>query len=186
MGWFSKKPEKSPSEEQYVTPVKPVAAQMRKLTKDELLDIAAAALDAKNFHYSRNEEKQFIDFGITLSTCKKMGSVRVFIFPVNEKGLLTYAVCPQKVDEEDRVNVMEYITRANYGLRLGNFEMDLRDGEVRYKTYLELQSDTPPMKVVDLNIAMSYVMLEKYGNGLLKVMFGAASPADAIKEAEAD
>lgn len=27
----------------------------------------------------------------------------------------------------------EFLTRANYGLVFGNFEMDMHDGEIRYK-----------------------------------------------------
>ncbi|MBR5288141.1 MAG: YbjN domain-containing protein [Clostridia bacterium] len=186
MGWFGKKTEKP--EEYRVTPaepVKPLRPEERTFTKQELLDIAAEALDAKNFHYNRNEEKEYIDFKITLSTCKKMGSVRVIIIPNNNNAIATYAVCPQNADESERAAVMEYITRANYGLRVGNFEMDLRDGEVRYKTYLQMQSDVPPLKTVDRYIALSYLMLEKYGNGLLSVMFGVTSPEEAVKAAEA-
>ena len=41
---------------------------------------------------------------------------------------------PTHVREDKRDVVCRYITRANYGLRNGNLEMDLDDGEVRYKT----------------------------------------------------
>lgn len=34
---------------------------------------------------------------------------------------------------------MEYITGANYGLRNGNFEMDVEDGEIRYKVYVNVK-----------------------------------------------
>jgi len=189
MGWFGKKTEKS---EEYrvtpaepVAPVKPLRPEERTFSKAELLDLVAAALDAKNFTYNRNEEKEFIDFKITLSTCKKMGAVRVIVIPNTNNAIATYAVCPQNADEDERAAVMEYITRANYGLRIGNFEMDLRDGEIRYKTYLQMQSDVPPMKTVDRYISLSYLMLEKYGNGLLSVMYGVSSPEEAVKAAEA-
>ena len=190
MGWFSKKSEK---EEEYrvtpampATPAKPARPEERTFTKAELLDLAAAALDAKNFTYNRNEEKEFIDFKLTLSTCKKMGAVRVVIIPNTSNAIAFYAVCPQNADESERAAVMEYITRANYGLRIGNFELDLRDGEIRYKTYLQMQGDVPPAKTVDRYLSLSYLMLEKYGNGLLSVMFGVSTPEEAIKAAEGD
>ena len=188
MGWFSKKTERE--EEYRVTPAEPVAPvtparpEERTFSKDEMLDFAAAALDAKNFTYNRNEEKGYIDFKVTLSTCKKMGAVRVIILPNDSNAIATYAVCPQNADESERAAVMEYITRANYGLRIGNFEMDVRDGEIRYKTYLQMQSGVPPMKSVDRYITLSYLMLEKYGNGLLSVMFGVSTPEEAVKAAE--
>ena len=190
MGWFSKKPERK--EEDYrvtpaepVAPVRPAQAEERDFSKAELLDFVAAALNAKGFTFNRNEEKEFIDFKITLSSCKKMGAVRVVVIPNTNNAIATYAVCPMNADESERAAVMEYITRANYGLRIGNFEMDLNDGEIRYKTYLQMQGRVPPTKTVDRYISLSYLMLEKYGNGLLSVMYGVSTPEEAIKAAEA-
>ena len=41
--------------------------------------------------------------------------------------------------EEMRVPMAEFLTRANYGLRIGNFEMDFEDGEVRYKSSVDFE-----------------------------------------------
>lgn len=56
--------------------------------------------------------------------------------------LLFYALAPFKVPEDARMAVAEFITRANYGMRIGNFELDLRDGEVRYKSSLDFEGAT--------------------------------------------
>src|SRR5260221_4823931 len=45
-----------------------------------------------------------------------------------------YSFYAVKAPESKRVTAMEYVTRANYGLFIGNFELDMSDGEVRYKT----------------------------------------------------
>jgi len=37
--------------------------------------------------------------------------------------------------------VAEFINRANYGIIIGNFEMDFADGEIRYKTSIDVQGD---------------------------------------------
>ena len=34
--------------------------------------------------------------------------------------------------EIKRQDIAEYLTRANYGMVMGNFEMDYSDGEIRY------------------------------------------------------
>ena len=36
--------------------------------------------------------------------------------------------------------MMKYLTLANYGVVNGNFEMDLSDGEIRYKSYVDARS----------------------------------------------
>src|SRR5438105_2189180 len=45
--------------------------------------------------------------------------------------LVFYSICPMSAPEAKRARVVEYITRANYGLIIGNFEMDVDDGEIR-------------------------------------------------------
>lgn len=47
-----------------------------------------------------------------------------------------YGVLPERVPAERRAAVAELLTRINYGLILGNFELDLDDGEVRFKASL--------------------------------------------------
>ncbi len=47
--------------------------------------------------------------------------------------LVIYAYAPIKVLPETRLMAAEYLTRANYGMFIGNFELDFNDGEVRYK-----------------------------------------------------
>ena len=51
--------------------------------------------------------------------------------------VVIYSVCPFNVPEELRRRMAEFLTRANYGLVIGNFELDLDDGEVRYKTSID-------------------------------------------------
>src|SRR3954467_14939357 len=53
---------------------------------------------------------------------------------VDLEQFIFYVVMPVRAPAQMRLAVAEYITRANYGLRIGNFEMDFDDGEVRYKS----------------------------------------------------
>jgi hypothetical protein len=60
---------------------------------------------------------------------------------VDLEQFLFYVVAPAKAPEAARMAVAEFITRANYGLRIGNFEMDFSDGEVRYKSSIDFEGD---------------------------------------------
>ncbi|MCL4505190.1 MAG: YbjN domain-containing protein [Chloroflexi bacterium] len=54
---------------------------------------------------------------------------------LEEQGIaLFYSIAPINVPAQKRQVVAEYLTRVNYGLLLGNFEMDFEDGEVRCRT----------------------------------------------------
>jgi len=46
---------------------------------------------------------------------------------------LIFTVAPVVIPEEHRLKMAEFISRANYGLILGNFEIDFLAGELRFK-----------------------------------------------------
>lgn len=52
-----------------------------------------------------------------------------------------YSLCPIEIPEAQRLSVMEYITRVNYDLPIGNFELNLDVGEVRFKTSIDVEGD---------------------------------------------
>lgn len=87
---------------------------------------------------------------------------------------------PMHVPVVRRLAMAEFLTRANFGLRIGNFEMDMRDGQVRYKTSIcvgdcPFSSDfmTPLMQI-------SLSTTTRYMPGLIAVVHENAQPEQAI------
>jgi hypothetical protein len=82
---------------------------------------------------------------------------------VEEKDLvLLYSIAPQRVPEERRVDVSAFLTRANYGLADGNFELDFDDGEVRYKTVLHVDGEELDGLLVKRAVRANGLALETY------------------------
>ena len=92
------------------------------------------------------------------------------IFPVLLYAREPYLVClaryPKEVPDERRLEVAEYLHRANYGLLLGSFEMDYDRGEVRYRTALLSEGEQPAYGVLDRYIQMPAAMLDRYAAGM--------------------
>jgi hypothetical protein len=80
--------------------------------------------------------------------------------------------------------VAEFITRANYGLRIGNFELDFRDGEVRYKSSLDFEGETLTPGLVKFAIYPAVQTMDRYLPGLMGVIYGHKPRAEAIAEVE--
>lgn len=78
----------------------------------------------------------------------------------------------------------EFITRANYGMVLGNFEMDLSDGEVRYKTYFDAQGFELTRKTIETHVFANLATFDRYNAGLMAVAFGEIDPKTAIAKIE--
>lgn len=94
-----------------------------------------------------------------------------------------YSVYPLKVPKHKRMAAAEYLTRANYGLLVGNFEFDFRDGEIRFKTSVDAEElDIAPLikRLVYTNIMMA----DKYFHSLMQVIYSDIDPKLAIEQAE--
>ncbi|MFT7520713.1 MAG: hypothetical protein ACI9MC_002864 [Kiritimatiellia bacterium] len=52
----------------------------------------------------------------------------------DDTRVMFYSILSNNVPEAKRGVVSELLSRANYGMILGNWEIDFADGEVRYKT----------------------------------------------------
>jgi hypothetical protein len=102
----------------------------------------------------------------------------------SQEQFVYYSVAPINTPAERRAAMAEFVTRANYGMIIGNFEMDFGDGEVRYKTSIDVEGSelTPALarQVVYANVAM----MNRYYSGILAVAFGGAEPAAEIARIE--
>jgi hypothetical protein len=99
--------------------------------------------------------------------------------------IVFYSVAPVVIPPEKRLAVAEFITRANYGLIIGNFEMDFQDGEFRYKTSLDLEGVVPVPALFAPLVYANVATMDRYLPGLMAVLYGSAAPAGAIDQVEA-
>ncbi len=95
-----------------------------------------------------------------------------------------YSVSPLKVPEEKRMEVSEYITRANYGLFIGNFELDFSDGEVRYKTSISFDQVKLTDHFIQPIVYINVLTMGQYLPGLSGIIYGNLSPEEAVSLAE--
>jgi hypothetical protein len=95
-----------------------------------------------------------------------------------------FSVLPVSVPEEKRTAVAEFLTRANFGMELGNFEMDFEEGDVQFRTSIDIEGGDLTPKMIQ-NIAYSNVVVaDQYLPGLVMVLEGDASPVEAITKVE--
>lgn len=89
-----------------------------------------------------------------------------------------------KVPELFRGMVAEFICRANYGMKIGKFEMDFRDGELRFHTSSAFLTGVLPDEVIRRVFGTNFVIADKYYPAFMKVLYGGYTPEDAIDEVE--
>jgi hypothetical protein len=98
--------------------------------------------------------------------------------------ILIYSMYPIRVPALRLQAISELLARANYGMTLGNFELDWKDGEVRLKTSLDLAGDTWSERMFEKIFSTNLGTANRYMAAIYGVAFGDVSPQLAIEVAE--
>ena len=113
------------------------------------------------------------------------GDYKGVFFAREEQQIATlFVLLPVKVPEGRRKEVMEYLTRANFGLSIGNFEFDMDDGEIRYKISIDVEGGTLACSMVSNMLNAAFSTVDRYYPGLMSVIYGNGIPAAVVREAK--
>ncbi|MCP2729201.1 YbjN domain-containing protein [Symplocastrum sp. BBK-W-15] len=93
-------------------------------------------------------------------------------------------MCPISAPESKRLAIAEFITRANYGMMIGNFELDFSDGEIRYKTGIDVEGDKLTSALINHLVYANLTMMDEYLPGIRAVIENNVFPQDAIAQIE--
>ena len=145
-----------------------------------LADALRDILDGAGIKSTFEERAEFGVFTVRMKLSCKLQSAQVLVL-VREDNFSALATIPLSADETTRLAVAEYLTRANYNMRNGNFEMSMETGEIRFKTYVHVGDGPVDKKAAHLAVMMPFLMLNRYGDGLLEVLFGFKSPREAFE-----
>ena len=101
-----------------------------------------------------------------------------------DSQFIFYSVNPLKVPDGREAEMAEFLTRVNYGLRMGNFEMDYEDGTIRYKTCIDVDGDRLTPALVKNVVYANVQLMDHYTPGMIRLIFGGLTPAEAVAEIE--
>lgn len=150
-------------------------------TGSELFERLKRFFEEDEWHPQAVEGQEALQMGFN----GKNGRWRCIAAAFKEQEQVTfYAVLDTQVPFERRRLVGEYLTRANYGLRLGNFEMDFDDGEVRCRAGIDVEGGVLEPTMIKNLAHCCCALMDRYLPGLMKVAFGETLPDAAIREIE--
>ncbi len=97
---------------------------------------------------------------------------------------VVYSLCPINVPEHKRMEMAEFITRANYDMVLGNYEMDFEDGELRFKTSIDVEGTQLTPELVKPVLYANVLMMDQYLPGVMSVIYADVAPKTAVEQVE--
>lgn len=147
-----------------------------------LMGIIITALKEDDWSFERDSERpDLLRVGVKGRNTDMRGT---FLVRQEKEQVVFYVQLPTKTPEGRQREAMEFITRANYGMNIGNFEMDLQDGEIRFKVSLDVEAGVLSNSMVRNMMSVAFLTVDRYFPGLMSVLFGNAIPAAAVREIE--
>ena len=135
-------------------------------------------LDEHHISYLTNSEHHSIcaDFRGEVGTHRIVATVES-----DDNLFQVFGYSPVRVPQGSRPAIGETITRANYCMKVGKFEMDLDQGDLRFQAAQILPYDTIEDETIRRLIGTAMGMLDTYLPAVLSVIYGNELPQDAIK-----
>jgi hypothetical protein len=173
------KEELTMADETEIIDIEPVLTDPHSKT---LFDRVSDYLTEKDWNFSSFPEKEYFTLALRL----EHGTVHVQIDVAESPAwsrVVVYSTYSTFVPVNRRPVALEAINRVNYSFLCGNFEMDMRDGEIRVRVNLE--SDTyvsEPM--IDRAVRRCLDLANSYQAALLAVAFGNTGPENILELAD--
>ena len=140
-------------------------------------------LDDNDWHYDMHDLDKVMVFTGGVSGFKGLYNSFRFLMLVGDDEVQNYAMLPASA--KDKLPQMaEFITRANYGLKYGAFEMDYNDGKVRFHLTFPMTAIRADRLLLPTLLALPPKMLDQYAKGFTEVLMDLNTPEAAVKDCE--
>ena len=142
-------------------------------------------LDEHDFHYNFDDDRGV--FNLLMGVGGKAKTL-IYHIIVDEHNFVTnarYPLGPSSEDDACMNTMVRFLTRANNGLRNGNFELDLNDGDISFKSFCCCRGLIAPSdEMVAESIQCPAAMFDKYEAGILGILFNGMSDKEAEEHCE--
>jgi hypothetical protein len=126
----------------------------------------------------RTPRSYFVDFGEphvpVSSALAAITENEQFVFYL----IFGVSAAPDVRDEAAR-----FITRANYGLTIGGFELDYDDGQLQFRSSVDFEGVGLSEKLIANVILPATSAVDRFAEGLMDVLAGRKDAEEAIAEA---
>jgi hypothetical protein len=102
----------------------------------------------------------------------------------DSRQIVVLSVVSSLVPVDRRPEMKEFISEVNFGLLVGNFEMDPKEGEVRFRTGTDVDDMVVDQTLVRNLIYGNVSSMDIYISAINKVIHGNMSHKDAIAMVE--
>lgn len=146
-----------------------------------------SAIEYLQRHFDEREIRYqaYPDHNCVRATFSGAHSTYEFALTADEQLFQVFAKPFFSIPEGARNQVSDLCARMNYGLKLGKWEFDPSDGEIRYQAATCLTDEKELTdRMIGLVMGACMAAIDRYVPAILSCVYGNESPADAVRHAE--
>lgn len=144
-----------------------------------LHDVVTDFLSARGIEFDRVDDETYL-FRLRGSDAEWFVSLSVV---AEHEQVIVYAELPVDVDGAHRPGLAVWAARANRGLPIGNFEVDLDDGGVWAKTSLDVEGDELTDALLQNVVGSNHALVDRHLGGLRRWLAGGLDSPEAAVDA---
>lgn len=135
----------------------------------EIFEIAKNLLEKKNLNYFQSED--LIKFDVE----GENGGWPIYLKLIEEERLaLVYSIVNNKTPYDKLNDMAIFLTKLNFGLKTGNFELNMDTGEIHFKTYVEMLNEDEDEKYLERAIMHNIFAVDHYLTEIMRIMYATA------------
>jgi hypothetical protein len=147
-----------------------------------MLDKIKGYFDKEHLHYvpltSEKSDVLFLGISAEFSRFHCVADLKEDI-----KVFLFYAVCSINTPKDKIDLISNFLTRINYGRMIGNFELDMDDGEIRYKISLNYEDIDLTHRVIHNIVNMCIISMDVITPIIGSLVYGSSTLEEAVTKA---
>ena len=149
-----------------------MADQMKMEAARKVYETLCSALERAKVKFTRDDEKMRVDY-----TFKGDDLLMPFIFTVDPDRCFVRLISPlaPRVKEDKRLDVAVALSLLNYRLAFGCFDLDMNDGELRFRMVNCFRDTELSEEVFSMMLQTGHAIVEKYNDKLYALAAGIIS-----------
>ncbi|WP_352259615.1 YbjN domain-containing protein [Psychrobacter sp. TB55-MNA-CIBAN-0194] len=149
-----------------------------------IIDCLKQYFHTKKWHYTyhrprANDDQQSHHLSFSMRH-KQLICAYLFRWQEKNKLLAIYGILPFSIPESHQSAAMLLVTQINYNMMIGNLEMDVNDGEIRYKTAIDVEAVDIDKALIE-HLLQSVVAMTTVAHELFSDLINNQDPAEDMQ-----
>ena len=145
---------------------------------ESIFETVKRRFDANDLGYEQTDDEPVLRTG-----CRgKNGNYFAYAYADDDRRLLVFqSMCPLNAPESKRTAMAELLARINWIITFGNFELDMEDGEIRFRTSVILGQNSVDEEIVDHIFLANFSAIDTFFPVITSVLFSNLAPENALE-----